>query len=311
MPRQKSTHVDDPLLVGERLRAARERAGLSQRRLSFPGCSPAYISRVESGDRIPSLQLLRELGRRLGVSEDWLATGSEERDGLGGALLEGEVALRLGQLDLAESLYSRLLERGTAQASAHEGLGRVELARSNARGAIERFEAALELYGDAASAHPDLAEGLGRALAQVGEIAAATAVFESSAAEAERTGDGLEQARFELLLGESLTEAGDLDRAADVLGRALDEEEGWAGLDKPVERYWAQSQELTERKQHRPAAGYARRALELLRAAEDGSRAERAYQLLTAVKTGRSQLAARPPGTVDHRQPDNAPAVER
>ena len=78
MPRQKSTHVDNPQAVGERLKEARERAGLSQRQLSFPGCSPAYISRIESGDRIPSLQLLRELGKRLGVSEDYLATGAED-----------------------------------------------------------------------------------------------------------------------------------------------------------------------------------------------------------------------------------------
>src|SRR5919205_897150 len=101
MPRQKSTHVDSPQAVGERLRTARVRAGLSQRQLSFPGCSPAYISRIESGDRIPSLQLLRELGRRLGVSEDYLATGSElppaEQKGL--ALVEAEVALRLDDLE--------------------------------------------------------------------------------------------------------------------------------------------------------------------------------------------------------------------
>ena len=77
MPRRKSTHVDNPHEVGRRLREARERAGLSQRQLSFPGCSPAYISRIEAGDRIPSLQLLREMGRRLGVSEDYLATGTE------------------------------------------------------------------------------------------------------------------------------------------------------------------------------------------------------------------------------------------
>ena len=73
VPRRKSTHVDDPVAVGRRLREARERAGLSQRQLSFPGCSPAYVSRIEAGDRIPSLQLLREMGRRLGVSEDYLA----------------------------------------------------------------------------------------------------------------------------------------------------------------------------------------------------------------------------------------------
>ena len=59
---------------------ARERAGLSQRQLSFPGCSPAYISRIEAGDRIPSLQLLRKMGQRLGVSEDYLATGKERHD---------------------------------------------------------------------------------------------------------------------------------------------------------------------------------------------------------------------------------------
>ena len=76
MPKQKSQHVDDPVAVGRRLREAREAAGLSQRDLSFSGCSAAYISRIEAGTRIPSLQLLREMGRRLGVTEDYLATGA-------------------------------------------------------------------------------------------------------------------------------------------------------------------------------------------------------------------------------------------
>ena len=40
MPRRKSTHVDDPVAVGRRLREARERAGLSQRQLSFPAARP-------------------------------------------------------------------------------------------------------------------------------------------------------------------------------------------------------------------------------------------------------------------------------
>src|SRR5215218_10067339 len=103
MPRQKSTHIDSPKAVGERLKAARQHADLSQRQLAFPGCSPAYISRIESGDRIPSLQILRELGRRLGVSEDYLATG-ETVSAIDQT--EAEVALRLGQLELAGELYS-------------------------------------------------------------------------------------------------------------------------------------------------------------------------------------------------------------
>ena len=112
MPRRKSTHVDNPVEVGRRLKEARERAGLSQRQLSFPGCSPAYISRIEAGDRIPSLQLLREMGRRLGVSEDYLATGSERHDE-NAVLVEAEISLRLDERENAAKLYAEALAQAT------------------------------------------------------------------------------------------------------------------------------------------------------------------------------------------------------
>jgi transcriptional regulator with XRE-family HTH domain len=69
------SHVDDPAAVGRRLKEARLAAGLSQRQLSFPGCSAAYISRLEAGDRVPSLQLLRKIAARLDADEQYLATG--------------------------------------------------------------------------------------------------------------------------------------------------------------------------------------------------------------------------------------------
>src|SRR6476661_3802134 len=69
-------HVDDPFAVGTRLKEARLAAGLSQRELSFQGCTAVYICRIERGDRVPSLQVLRELARRAGVDEEWLATGA-------------------------------------------------------------------------------------------------------------------------------------------------------------------------------------------------------------------------------------------
>jgi transcriptional regulator with XRE-family HTH domain len=69
------SHVDDPAAVGQRLKDARLAAGLSQRQLSFPGCSAAYISRLEAGDRVPSLQLLRKIAAKLGADEQFLATG--------------------------------------------------------------------------------------------------------------------------------------------------------------------------------------------------------------------------------------------
>ncbi len=64
--------------VGGRLREARLQAGLSQRELSEPGVSYAYISRIEAGVRTPSVKVLRKLAPRLGVSVTWLETGNED-----------------------------------------------------------------------------------------------------------------------------------------------------------------------------------------------------------------------------------------
>jgi transcriptional regulator with XRE-family HTH domain len=89
------SHVDDPAAVGRRLKDARLAAGLSQRQLSFPGCSAAYISRLEAGDRVPSLQLLRKLAQRLKADEQYLATGVERIEQLPPEQVEAEVARRL------------------------------------------------------------------------------------------------------------------------------------------------------------------------------------------------------------------------
>jgi transcriptional regulator with XRE-family HTH domain len=89
------SHVDDPAAVGRRLRDARLAAGLSQRQLSFPGCSAAYISRLEAGDRVPSLQLLRKLAQKLDADEQYLATGVERVEQLAPDQVEEEVTRRL------------------------------------------------------------------------------------------------------------------------------------------------------------------------------------------------------------------------
>ena len=94
--RERIPHVDDALAVGTRLRSAREAAGLSQRELAFPGCSAAYISRIERGERTASLQVLRELSQRCDVSETFLAWGREEA-------LDAGVSRQLRALRDAES----------------------------------------------------------------------------------------------------------------------------------------------------------------------------------------------------------------
>jgi transcriptional regulator with XRE-family HTH domain len=89
------SHVDDPAAVGRRLKDARLAAGLSQRQLSFPGCSAAYISRLEAGDRVPSLQLLRKLAAKLNADEQYLATGVERVEQDPPEVVEAEVERRL------------------------------------------------------------------------------------------------------------------------------------------------------------------------------------------------------------------------
>jgi tetratricopeptide (TPR) repeat protein len=290
MPRQKSTHVDSPEAVGERLRTARVRAGLSQRQLSFPGCSPAYISRIESGDRIPSLQLLRELGKRLGVSEDYLATGDEAVGDRGAGLLGAEVALRLGDLEEAERLYSAALASArdkTATADATAGLGHVAFRNGDPRGAIRRFEEALALYEGDESRHPDLADNLGRAYAMVGELESAIAVFERCREAAEAREDSLLSLQFSVLLAHALIDAGNLGRADELLGRAIAAGKDSQSPSVRAQLYWSQSRLHEEKNDPETAARYARRALELLLLTEDTFRTARAHQLLAYIELSR------------------------
>ena len=63
--------------IGGRIRQLREACGLSLRRLAEPGVTPAYITRIEKGDRFPSVRVLRKLAPKLGVSAEYLETGKE------------------------------------------------------------------------------------------------------------------------------------------------------------------------------------------------------------------------------------------
>jgi transcriptional regulator with XRE-family HTH domain len=97
--RERIPHYDGAVEVGTRLRAARLALRLSQRELSFPGCSAAYISRIEQGERVPSLQVMRELARRVGVTENLLAYGEER--------IDGDVVRMLNEIDAAGSSAQR------------------------------------------------------------------------------------------------------------------------------------------------------------------------------------------------------------
>ena len=291
MPRRKSTHVDNPAEVGRRLKEARERAGLSQRQLSFPGCSPAYISRIEAGDRIPSLQLLREMGRKLGVSEDFLATGRERHEEAV-KLVDAELALRLGELDLAHELYEDTLANATSReerARALAGLGQVAFQRGDPRTAIERIEEARSSSGERLAEQPAAADTLGRAYAMVDELEAAIAVFNEFLAAAEDRGDKVEAARFAVLLANAYIDANNFTAAEQLLGRALETAPDSRDPLLRARLYWSHSRLHTLQQDPTQAARYARRALNILEATEHTDYTAFANQLLAHIEVDRKR----------------------
>lgn len=291
MPRRKSTHVDDPAAVGRRLREARERAGLSQRQLSFDGCSPAYISRIEAGERIPSLQLLREMGRRLGVSEDWLATGLD-RDLLAEdrTLLDAEIALRFNELDSAEELYGKALENSSTNAERARslaGLGQIAFERGDPRRAVQQLEQALSVSGTEAADQPSLADTLGRSYAMLDDLEPAIRLFRQSLERANRRKNSPESVRFGVLLANAYIDNNEFDQARDVLEQTVDKAEN---ARDPVFRariYWSLSRLHALQREPADAARYARKALELLELTEHTTYAARAHQLLAHVELDR------------------------
>jgi tetratricopeptide (TPR) repeat protein len=273
VPRQKSTHVDDPREVGRRLREARLRAGLSQRDLSFPGCSPAYISRIEAGDRIPSLQLLRQMGERLGVSEDYLATGARtallsDRNPM---LVDAEVALRLDDFDLARELYEQALgaaRDNLTRADALEGLGHIAFRRGEPREAIQLLERSLELSRIDVAARPGTTEILARSHSALGDAETAIGLLERCLTRYRKENDPVNRVRFAVLLGYALTDAGRFEQAESILAEGL---EAGRGIEDPTTRarlLWSQARLRTEQGQTELAAQYARKALEVLRTTE-------------------------------------------
>lgn len=296
MPRQKSTHVDNPDAVGLRLKASREAAGLSQRALAFPGCSPAYISRVEAGERIPSLQVIRELGRRLGVTEDYLARGAPNQAAPDDPrLLEADLALRMDDLDSAQQLYDELLtEAGSAgaRAAALSGLGQLAFRMGNPPLSRDRFEEVVELLGDAERLPSGVAETLGRSYAALGEYEAAIGVFERSLAGAESDDDRPETIRFAVLLANALMDSGRLGRAEELLGRTLARASDLADPAARARIYWTQSRLHAQKGNPETAARYARRAVGLIELTEDTHYLARAQQLLAHIELDRGNLDA-------------------
>ena len=63
--------------IGQRIARLRRERGLSQRELATTGVSFTYVSRIEAGQRQPSVKAIRALAVKLGVSPEYLETGRD------------------------------------------------------------------------------------------------------------------------------------------------------------------------------------------------------------------------------------------
>ena len=113
--------------VGARLKAARTRAGLTQRELAAPRYTKAYISALENGLIKPSMAALRFLARRLGtVPSAFLADEDTHWQ-----RLDAELRLAAGDWQAAADRFQVILE--TAPTGLSRGLALLGLAEATYR----------------------------------------------------------------------------------------------------------------------------------------------------------------------------------
>ena len=217
--------------LGARIRHYRRKRAMTQRDLSFEGCSYSYLARIEAGDRRPSPRVLYEIARRLQVSPEELTgeTSTEQRSRSLEAL-ESAMLIREGRYDDAEELLRGVLREAQVSADAeriseaYEGLGLVALRREQVDEASSLLHEALESTSDADPGERiDLFAGLVETYRRTGDASRAMALTESCLTRLRRqaTPDPAKVVRYSLWLSHAYAEAGDHSRAAAVLADAL------------------------------------------------------------------------------------------
>jgi tetratricopeptide (TPR) repeat protein len=284
MARPRLTKIDNPAALGERLARLRTERGFSLRQLAFPGCSGAYISAIEKGRRVPSLQVLHELAKRLSVSAEYLATG--ERAPLEARLVEAEMAIQLGDSEEARALLAALLPRleGSLHVRATAALGVLAAREGDLDLAVSLLEQARQSDPEAFFALPSAVEELGRSHSTRGDYEQALAIFEAARERALSARDQPRALKAAVLLANTYIDLGDASHSATALAEALRESEE---LRDPMLRasvLWSQARFHTNEGRHDRAARLAERALATLQANEDDRAIGLAYQMLAYIE---------------------------
>ena len=282
--------------IGARLKRLRLARGFSQRDLSSPGVSYAYISRIEAGARTPSVKALRKLAQKLGVSVEYLETGRDIRevDDRELKLADAELHLRLeSDTTSAEQKLQEVLADAHASGDrisasrAAIGLGLAAAQRGNHLDAVERLESALEYKRVPPHLRPDVYSTLGQSYAALGAPDRAARLFEQCLEDVtESTPEDVTlQVRYATFLSYALSDAGDYDRAADVvreaLGRVGDSADGYTR----VRLYWSLARVAAIEGRSAEALTQIRRAIALLEATDNTLQLARGYLLAAGIES--------------------------
>jgi transcriptional regulator with XRE-family HTH domain len=265
--------------IGQRIRRLRLERGLSQRELAEPGISYAYLSRIEAGQRAPSLKALRIVARKLGVTAEHLETGAAVSIATARELRASDAELRL-RVDEdpsgAEATFRELVDEARAEgeawleARARIGVGLALARRGELREAVFHLELALSSDSASPLARPDAYETLAHCYAASGSVERALELLDASLAELERSApdEGVTAARLAGARASILSADGNNGPARELLARALERAEAASDPWRRAELYASLAHGQAEAD---PAATLAlrRRALSLLETADD------------------------------------------
>jgi tetratricopeptide (TPR) repeat protein len=279
-PEHDSEYSNESLRkLGARIRHYRRKRAMTQRDLSFPGCSYSYLARIEAGDRRPSPRVLYEIARRLDVSAEELTgeTSTEQRSRSLEAL-EAAMLTRQGRLEEAEDTLEGVLREARVSADAEriseacEGLGLVALTRGDAERASILLHEALDTASDPDPGERiDLYAGLIEVYRTTGDSARAMALIEDCLGRLRRSpaGDPAKFVRYSLWLSAACLEVGDPARAAVTLADALADGRGSVDLESRATRLFELARAHAAAGRTELAIRHSDRALSMYELAED------------------------------------------
>lgn len=282
-------HGPDPgETIGQRLRRLRLERGLSQRELAGPGVSYAYISRIEAGARRPSVKALRMLAPKLGISVEYLETGSDLRDDEQRELrlADAELQLRLSDDPVeAERTVATILSEAihagdnVAAARARIALGLAASGAGRESEAIGYLEEAVASGVVTPATNVNAYATLGRCYAVVGTPERAVELFERCREEVREQAPDQTAAivRYATYMSHALTDMGEFERAKMAVQDVVEDSTAFTDPHIRVQVYWSLGRITAHQGNAAAALDYLRRAVAVLEATEDTVQLARAH----------------------------------